>query len=175
MATIGQRRCKVYGTVSGGSPRRMYFIQGSGEIFKRGALLYLTASNTVRVFMTDTTTTAWDSIRKRIVGIADKDADNYTLEATANAGNKIPVWVADDNTIFISNVISRTSAATSTLNYTDRGRAFLASVNSSMVYADRASSAASSIAKIIDLIDAKGDKYGRVLWQVMAAARALEF
>jgi hypothetical protein len=175
MAVIGKRKCKVYGTVSGNSPRIMRFIEGSGETFKSGALLYLTASQTVRVFMTDASTVAWTAIHKRIVGIAAKDASNHTLQATANEAEKMPVFVGNDDTIFISNCVSRTSAASATLQYTDRGAAFCCSVNSSRVYADRASSATSSMAVIVDLIDAQGDQYGRVLWQVKAAYRAMEF
>jgi hypothetical protein len=179
MATIGKIKCRAYQTKSGNSPEIRWWIQGTAETFKKGALLYLTASNTVRyVALASGAGTGFDTVRKRIVGIALKDADNITLQATANAGTTkdylIPVHMANSDTVFISNIISRTSAAVSTLQYADMGKACCASLNASVCYVDRSSSAASSILKVVDFVDGYPDKYGRVLWQLLPAAYAFE-
>jgi hypothetical protein len=157
MATILQGKCRAYGTVSGNSPRLLYFHERQGETFKKGCLLYLNASNYLRYApMSNGCGTAFDTIRKRIIGIAAKDAKNLTTTA-----------------IFLSNCFSETSAAASSLAYADEGKALTASVNSSLVYVELAASAASTILKVVQFIDNKGDRYGRVLWQLLPGARAL--
>jgi hypothetical protein len=175
MATISKIKCRAYRTNSGNSPKIGYWIQGTAETFKKGALVYLTASQTVRyIDLSNGSATGFDTIRKRILGIALKDADNITLQATANAGGSylIPVHEATSDTVFISNIISQTSAATSSLAYADMGKALGASLTNSMTYVDRAASAASSILKVTEFVDVKGDLYGRVLWQLLPGAYA---
>lgn len=172
MATISKQKCRAYGTLSGNSPQVGYFVQGTAETFKKGALLHLTASGTVRV-MVATDGAAFTAKRKRVIGIAGADADNYTLQATANAGTKMPVFLANSDTLFISNALNSTSVATSSLAHTDVGKAMTASVNGSMMFVDLSASAASSILKVHQLIDSAGDTYGRVLWQLLSGAYAL--
>ena len=175
MATILQGKCRAYGTVSGNSPRLLYFHERQGETFKKGALLYLNASNYLRVApIANGCASAFDTIRKRIIGIAAKDAQNFTTTAQIQA-SLTPVWHANSDTIFLSNAFSETSAAASSLAYADEGKALTASVNASIVYVELAASAASTILKVVQFVDQKGDRYGRVLWQLLPGARALGF
>ncbi len=175
MATILQGKCRAYGTVSGNSPRLLYFHERQGETFKKGALLYLNASGYLRLAsLGNGCGTGFDTIRKRIIGIAADDANNLTTTAEVVA-SQIPVWHANSDTLFLSNVKSETSAAASSLAYADLGKALMASVNSSLTYVELAASAASTMLKIVQFIDNKGDVYGRVLWQLLPGARALGF
>ena len=173
MATITKARCQAYKTISGNSPKITYHVQGTAETFKKGALLYLTSTMTVRKFPNGQASTAFDTWRTRILGIAGADATDYTLQATANAaGPNMPVYVANRDTLFMSNCCNRSVASTGSLAYADLGKVACASGNASMFFVELAASAPSSLLRIVEFVDAKGDLYGRVLWQLLHPAHA---
>lgn len=168
MATITQQKARVAYTLSGNSPKVLAFAEGISQTFKRGALLQLTASGTVKV-MVNRTGTGFDTVRKRILGLAlDDAAQNATSPTTTR---NIKVHIANADSVFISNAISTTSDATATLALLDIGKAGGASVNSSRCYFDRTAIATATTLRCLGLVDEISDKYGRVLWQVLPAAR----
>lgn len=167
MATITQSKARAYSTLSGNSPKVLYFAEGISQTYKSGALLYLTASATTKL-MVSPAGAAFDTIRKRVLGLALADANNTTSPSTTTL---YPVHIADGDTIFMANVISRTSAAVSSLALLDVGKAGTASLTSSRLYFDRSGSAAGSTLRCLGLVDQIGDRYGRVIFHVLSGAR----
>lgn len=170
MATITQNKARALYTISGNSPKILYFPEGISQTFKKGALLYLTASGTCKVMVSGAGGgTGFDTLRKRILGIALADATNTTSPSTTSGF--IPVHIADSDTVFLCNAISRTSTAVSTLALLDIGKAGGCSVNSSRFYWERSSVATNTVTRCLGLVDNVGDTYGRVLVQFLPGAK----
>jgi hypothetical protein len=169
MATITKERCRVGYTISGNSAETRVAPEGAGQSFKAGAPLFLSASGRLRVFPTGGTVSRPD-LGQGIAGIALQDAGNYT-----NSTTEVPFVVANDDTVFLSNVASRQSTATATLSYVYIGSVAGASSNGSRFFpAIKMKAATSSLCMVRGFVkpDTVGDSFGRVYFQFLKSARA---
>jgi len=168
MAVITQEAVRVAFTVSGNSPEVIHVPEGISQTFKIGAPVYLTASGTCKI-MVSTAGAAFDTIRKRYLGVALAAASNTTSPSAVS--NLIPVAIDNGDTVFIGNIASKTSAATASINLQEIGKAGGMSFNSSRLYFDRNGSAAGSLLRCRGIVDKSGDQYGRVLFAALDTAR----
>lgn len=167
MATITQEKVRFGYTISGNSPEIINVPEGISQTFKAGAPVYLTASGTCKI-MVGTAGTAFDTIRKRYLGVALVNANNSTSPTAT-----IPVLADNGDTVFLGNTVSRTSTATASLANTMFGQAGGMSFNSSRLYFDRTGSAAGSMLRCRALLDNVGDVNGRVLFMALDTAKVL--
>ena len=105
MATQTQRAIQVAKTISGNAPFQLWLPEAASQSFKAGAVVKLNSSGQVIAGTFDGSTDD-----TQILGVAAGDASNI---ASPTADNKIPVYIADDDTIFVGNLYtSQTSAWT---------------------------------------------------------------
>lgn len=167
MATIVKERCRVGYTISGNSPEVQWLYESAAKTHKIGAMLYMSASRRMVPLPTASGLSQADIVHG-IAGLAMQDGGNYT-----NSTTLVPVAVANDDTVFLTNLSARQTASTSTISITHIGSTFGASVNSSRFFVARGAAAATnSLVYIRNLHDTVGDLYGRVYFQFLRAARA---
>jgi hypothetical protein len=110
MATQTQRRIEVAKTISGNNPFTLWFPEAASQTFKAGAVVKLNSSGQVIAGTFDGSN---DDVQ--ILGVAAADASNLT---TALFSNQIPVYIADDDTVFIGSLYTSQTTA-----WTDIGSA----------------------------------------------------
>lgn len=165
MATITKEKLRVGYTISGNSPEVRTAPEGASQSHKAGAVLFMSASGRLRALPTANISQA--DVSRGIAGMAMQDGGSYT-----NSTTSVPYAVANDDTVFLSNIASRFTTATATLAYQYRGTVCAGSINASRFYVSvRMVAATNSICKIRDFVDAVGDSFGRVYFQFLRTAR----
>ena len=173
MATITKSRIQVR-TISGNSPEIREGFEGALCTHKAGAVLFMSASGRLRPLPTANLSRA--DVAQGIAGVAIKDGANFANSNTT-ASRKVPFYVANDDTVFISNIASRTSVATATYNARYQGTVCGGSVNASRFYPSiKMVAATNSLCVVRGLYeqDAHGDTYARVYFQFLRTARAFK-
>lgn len=166
MATITKIPCRVGYTISGNSPEVREAPEGASQTYKAGAILFKSAT-ALRALPTASISRV--DCGQGIAGLSLADAGNNTVSTTLTR-----YVVANDDTVFLTNIASRTSVATATLAYRYIGTACQGSINSSRFYVNvKMVAATNSICVIRDFVrpDTVGDTYGRVYFQFLRAAR----
>lgn len=167
MATITQEQNRVAYTISGGSPEVRVAREGASQSYTKGQPLFLTATCLRAV---PTTECSQADLVRGIAGIANQDGGSYT-----NSTTEVEYVVANDDTVFMANVISGQSEATSTLNHRYIGSVCGASNTASRFYVHvKMTAATNSLLIPRGLVDNSGDKYGRVFYQFLGAARVFK-
>ena len=176
MATFTRERVRAV-TRSGGPPEIRYFPESASRTHKAGCVMYLSASSRVIPGGVGIITNSADigtpstSSRGGIVGFALADGGNYT-----NSTTMVPVLVANSDTLFITNLVSRTSTATATASYALVGSILAASCNASRFYLSTTLKAATcSIGYVAGFHPqtAVGDTYGLVYFKFLTAALSI--
>ena len=169
MATITKERARVGYTISGNSAETRSAPEGAGQTFKAGAMLFLSASGRLRVIPTGGTVSRPD-LGQGVAGMALQDGGNFT-----NSTTEVQYIVANDDTVFLSNIASRQSTATATLSFVYIGSVCGASANGSRFFpAVKMKAATSSLCMVRGFVkpDTVGDSFGRVYWQFLKSTKA---
>lgn len=169
MATRTLAQLRVGYTISGNSPEIRVAVEGASQTHTKGLPLFLTATALRAV---PTTEFSQADLVRGIAGIAQIDGGNYT-----NSTTEVEYVVANDDTVFLGNVISRESAATATLAHRYIGSVCGASNTASRFYVNVKMTAATNsllIPRGFYESDNSGDTYGRVYFQFLRASRAFQ-